>query len=319
MLDEKSSEKTATRKAFGQAVAELGSKNKDIVVLDADVSSSLYTTIFASAFPDRHFNMGIAEQNMISCAAGFAIRKKIPFACSFSIFAVGRAWEQARTSVGYANLNVKIVGSHAGISVGEDGATHQALEDIACVRTIPNFKVFCPADAVETKQLIHAVVDDYGPTYVRLSRPSVSAIYDNSYRFRMGFGNILRDGTDVCIFSIGILTHSALEAAKKLEAQGISTAVVNMCSVKPIDEDLIVEYAKKCKLLVSAEDHSVLGGLGGAIAEVLTSKCPENLLRIGTEDTFGESGKWEELYKKYGLDAEGVYQKILKKWQHLKI
>lgn len=315
MLDEKLTEKIATRKAFGKAVAELGAKYKNIVVLDADVSSSLYTGMFAQAFPDRHFNMGIAEENMVGCACGFAIRGKIPFACSFSVFAVGRAWEQARTSVGYGNMNVKIIGSHAGLSVGEDGATHQALEDIACARVIPNFKVFCPADAVETKQLIKTVVDDYGPTYIRLSRPNAPIIYDNSYQFKIGHGSVVKDGNDVCIFATGMLTHSAIEAAKKLEAQNISTAVINICSIKPIDEDLIIEYAKKCKMLFSAEDHNIIGGLGSAIAEVLTEKYPKNLYRIGMEDVFGESGKWEDLYKKYGLDAEGVYQKIIKKFK----
>ncbi|MBI5152081.1 transketolase family protein, partial [Candidatus Peregrinibacteria bacterium] len=275
----------------------------------------LYTTMFASAFPERHFNMGIAEQNMIGCAAGFAIRGKIPFACTFAVFAIGRAWEQVRTSLGYGNLNVKVIGSHAGISVGEDGASHQALEDIAIARAIPNFKVFCPVDAVETKQLIKEIVDNKGPAYVRLSRPNVPIIYDKSYRFKIGFASVLKDGTDVCIFATGMLVHSALEAAKKLEMQGISTAIINVCSIKPIDEDLIAEYATKCKMLVSAEDHNIIGGLGGAIAEVLTKKCPKYLYRIGVEDVFGESGKYEELYKRYGLDEAGVYQKVFEKWR----
>ncbi len=312
MIENKIEEKTATRKAFGKTLAELGARNKDIVVLDADVASSLYTGMFAEAFPERHFNFGIAEMNMIGAACGFAIRDKIPFACSFAVFSVGRAWEQARTSVGYGNFNVKIVGSHGGISVGEDGATHQALEDIACARVIPNFKVFCPSDAIQTKSLVNFIVGDYGPTYIRLNRPATPMIFDASYKFQLGKGNVIKDGDDVCIFAIGMLTHSALTAAQKLEAQGISTAVVDMCGIKPIDEDLIVEYAKKCKLLVSAEDHSIIGGLGGAIAEVLTSKYPKNLYRIGMEDVFGESGKWDALYKKYGLDANGVARKILK-------
>lgn len=317
MIAEKSLEKIATRKAFGQAVANLGARNKNIVVFDADLSSSLYTNIFSSAFPERHFNMGIAEQNMIGCACGFAIRGKIPFACSFSVFATGRAWEQARTSVGYGNMNVKIVGSHAGISVGEDGATHQALEDIAIMRVIPNFKVFCPADAIETKQLMKAIVGDYGPTYIRLSRPNVPVIYDNNYQFRIGFANVLKDGADVAIFATGMMVHNSLEAAKKLAEQGIDAAVINVCSIKPIDQDLIVDYAKKCKLLVSVEDHNIIGGLGGAIAEVLVDKYPKNLYRIGVEDVFGESGKYEDLYKKYGLNADGISRKISSRLKNL--
>ena len=312
MIENKTEEKIATRKAFGKALAELGAKNKNIVVLDADVSSSLYTGMFAEAFPERHFNFGIAEMNMVGAACGFAIRGKIPFACSFAVFSMGRAWEQARTSVGYGNFNVKIVGSHGGISVGEDGATHQALEDIACARVIPNFKVFCPSDATQTKSLMNFIVDDYGPTYLRLSRPPVPVIFDSSYKFRLGKSDVIKDGGDVCIFSIGMLTHSAIEAAKKLESQDISTAVIDMCSIKPIDEDLIIEYAKKCKFIVSAEDHNIIGGLGGAISEVLTSKYQKNLYRIGMEDVFGESGKFEDLYKKYEFDAEGLAHKILK-------
>ncbi|KKQ71293.1 MAG: transketolase central region, transketolase [Candidatus Peregrinibacteria bacterium GW2011_GWC2_39_14] len=315
MSDEKPIEKIATRKAFGQALAELSGKYKNIVVLDSDVGSSLFTNIFAQNFPERHFNFGIAESNMVGAACGFAIRGKIPFAGSFAVFSAGRAWEQLRTSVGYGNFNVKVVGSHGGLSVGEDGATHQAFEDIAITRVIPNFKVFCPADGAETKAMMKVIVEDYGPTYLRFSRPAMPIIYDDTYKFQIGKGSVVKDGNDIAIFAVGTMVHFALEAAKKLAAEGLSVAVINMCSIKPIDEDLIVSYAKKCKMLFSAEDHNILGGLGGAISEVLCEKYPKVLHKIGIEDRFGESGKWEELYKKYGLDADGIVKKVLAKYR----
>lgn len=307
-------DKIATRKAFGDTLLQLGGKYKNIVVLDADLSSSVQTHMFAKAFSERHFNMGIAEANMICSAAGFSIRGKIPFACSFSMFAVGRAWEQVRNTLGYGNMNVKVVGTHAGILTGEDGATHQALEDIACMRVIPNMKVFCPADAVETAQVIEAVVNDFGPTYIRLGRQGVPVIYDDSYHFQIGKGSIVREGTDVCIYATGTTVSTSLEAARLLEADGLSVMVVNLCSIKPIDEELIVETAKRVKMLVTAEDHNIIGGLGGAVAEVLVSRYPKFLQRIGMRDSFGESGKSQDLYKKYKLDGLGIHEQVKEFW-----
>lgn len=303
-------EKIATRAAFGEAIAELGAKYRNIMVLDADLASSTKTLKFAQAFPSRHFNIGIAEQNMMSIAAGMAIKGKIPFACTFAIFATGRAWEQIRNGIAYPNLNVKVVGSHSGIMTGEDGATHQALEDIAVMRAIPNMKVFCPADAYETKAVIASMCEDFGPVYLRLGRSAVPVLYDEKYRFKPGKGDVLRDGTDVTIFAVGSTVSRALSAAEILESQGVSARVCNMCSIKPIDEDLILESARTTKKLFSVEDHQIIGGLGSAIAEVLAeagSGIP--LKRIGMHK-FGESGKDEDLYRKYGLDAEGIVKVV---------
>lgn len=309
------SDKIPTRKAFGEVLLRLGGKYKSIVVLDADLSTSIQSHLFAQAFPDRHFNMGIAEQNMMGTAAGFAIRGKIPFACSFSIFAVGRAWEQVRNTLGYGNMNVKVVGSHAGILTGEDGATHQALEDIACTRVIPHLKVFCPADATETVKMMEAIVNDYGPTYIRLGRQGVPVFYDDSYEFKIGKAHVIKEGTDVCIYATGTTVSTSLEAASKLEQEGVSIMVVNISTIKPIDEKLIVETAKRVKMLVSAEDHNVIGGLGGAVSEVLTSQYPKQLFRIGMQDSFGESGKPADLYKKYKLDGQGIYEQVIEQWR----
>ncbi|OIP80769.1 transketolase [Candidatus Peregrinibacteria bacterium CG10_big_fil_rev_8_21_14_0_10_44_7] len=303
-------EKIATRAAFGEAIAELGAKYRNIMVLDADLASSTKTLKFAQAFPGRHFNIGIAEQNMMSIAAGMAIKGKIPFACTFAIFATGRAWEQIRNGIAYPNLNVKVVGSHSGIMTGEDGATHQALEDIAVMRAIPNMKVFCPADAYETKAVIASMCEDFGPVYLRLGRSAVPVLYDEKYRFKPGKGDVLRDGTDITIFAVGSTVSRALSAAEILESQGVSARVCNMCSIKPIDEDLILESARKTKKLFSVEDHQIIGGLGSAISEVLAeagSGIP--LKRIGMHK-FGESGKDEDLYRKYGLDAEGIVRVV---------
>lgn len=285
----------------------MGAKYKNIVALDADLSCSTKTAKFGAEFSDRFFNIGIAEANMVGVATGMSLKGKIPFAATFAIFSTGRAWEQIRNSVAYPNLNVKIVGSHGGIMSGEDGATHQALEDLAITRVMPNMKVFCPADYWEAKRVVEFMCDDFGPTYLRLFRSGVPKIYDESYRFEPGKGHVLREGSDVTIFAVGAVVQSAVDAAEKLAADGIEARVCNMCSIKPIDKDLILESAEKTKKLFTVEDHNIIGGLGGAVAEVLSetgSGVP--LKRIGMEK-FGESGKGAELYKKYGLDGEGVY------------
>jgi transketolase len=304
-------EKIATRQAFGEALLKLGGKHKNIVVFDADLCCSVKTNLFAKHFDDRHFNLGVAEANMIGTACGFALRGKIPFAATFAVFATGRTYDQIRASVCYPNLNVKIMGTHSGLMTGEDGATHQALEDISLMRSLPNMKVFCPADATEAAQVIEAITNDYGPAYVRLGRSGVPVVHDSKYKFEIGKGNILRKGNDICIFATGSTVSSALQAAEKLEAEkNLTVRVVNICSIKPIDEKLIVKCAKECDQLVSVEDHNIIGGLGTAISEVLTSKHPAKLHRLGVNDVFGESGKGADLYKKYKLDGEGVYQQI---------
>jgi len=304
-------EKIATRVAFGEALAELGAKYRNIMVFDADLACSTKTLKFSQAFSDRHFNMGIAEQNMIGVAAGMALKGKISFACTFAVFAAGRAWEQIRNGVAYPNLNVKIIGSHGGIMTGEDGATHQALEDLAIMRAIPNMKVFCPADYWETKAVMAKMCEDFGPVYLRLGRSGVPVLYDENYRFEPGKGSVVRDGDDVTVFAVGSTVGSALEAAAKLENDGVSVRVCNMCSIKPIDKDLILESARKTKKLFSVEDHQIVGGLGGAIAEVLAEKggCP-SLTRLGMY-RFGESGKGVDLYQKYGLDGKGIAGRVL--------
>jgi len=304
------SEKVATREAFGAAISKFGGRFKNVIVLDADLSSSLKTDKFAKIYPERYLNFGIAEANMVTSAAGMAIRGKVPFACSFAMFVTGRAWEFVRNSVCYPNLNVKLVGSHAGILTGEDGATHQALEDIAIMRAIPNMKVICPADANETYMAVEEIIKDFGPTYLRLGRASLPIIYDANHKFKIGYADILTFGEDLCIFATGPLVHSSLEAAKKLKERDIHATVVNISTIKPLDEKLVIDCAKKCKVVVCAEDHGIIGGLGSAVMEVLSENYPKKVYRIGMEK-FGESGKPKDLYKKYGFDAEGVYNKIL--------
>lgn len=300
----------ATRKAFGEALSLAGEKHKNLVVLDADVTTSLMAHLFARKFPDRHFNMGIAEQDMVDTAAGFALAGKIPIACSFSIFVTGMPWQQIRNGICYPNLNVKLVGSHAGIQTGEDGATHQALEDIAIMRVIPNMKVFCPADAVETKKMLFAVLEDHGPAYIRLGRAPVPVIYDENYTFQIGRGSVLKDGDDIGIMAIGSLVEPCLRAAQRLKSEGVGVRVVNMSSIKPIDRMLIEETSAKVKMLVTAEDHQVAGGLAGAVCEVLAETKPKKVYKIGVGDRFGESGKSADLYKKFKFDEESVYEQI---------
>ncbi|MBU1018563.1 MAG: transketolase family protein [Patescibacteria group bacterium] len=305
-------EKVATRAAFGEALVEMGAKYKNIVALDADLSCSTKTAKFGAEFSDRFFNMGIAEANMIGVAAGMSLKGKIPFAATFAIFASGRAWEQIRNSVAYPNLNVKVVGSHGGIMTGEDGVTHQATEDLSIMRSIPNMKVFCPADYWECKRVVEFMCKDFGPTYLRLSRSGVPKIYDESYRFEPGKGHVVRDGNDMTIFAVGAMVNSALEAAERLSTEGVNVRVCNMCSIDPIDKDLILESAQKTPKLFTAEDHQIDGGLGSAVAEVLAEAgAGVPLKRIGM-DGFGQSGKGAELYKRYGLDGEGVYEAVSK-------
>lgn len=302
-------EVASTAKAFGDAMVKLGTKYKNAVVLDANAGRFLNLGGFARAFPDRYFNFGNAESNMIGAAAGFTVRGKIPLVCSFSMFVTGRAWEQIRNAIAYPLLNVKFIGAFSGILCGEDGATYQALEDVALMRTIPNMKVACPADGVETKQVLEAMMNDYGPTYLRLANTPTTNLYDDERKFEFGKGHVYRPGTDVCIFSYGDTFHSGLKAAELLERDGVSTMVVNLSSIKPLDEALVVECAKQATHVVTVEDHQIIGGLGSAVAEALTANYPCKVTRLGM-DGFGESGKSADLYRKYRLDAQGIYEQI---------
>jgi len=299
-------EKIATRDAYGDALVELGKENPNIVVLDADLSKSTKTGVFAKAFPDRHFNFGVAEANMISTAAGLATAGKIPFASSFAVFASGRVWDQVRMSVCYPELNVKIVATHGGITVGEDGASHQANEDIALMRALPNITVIVPADAVETKKAVRAIAEYVGPVYMRLGRSEVPTIFDESYDFAIGRAVIVRPGDDVSIFACGIMTAEALEAAEMLAAEGISAEVVNVSTIKPLDAETILASVQKTGCAVSAEEHNIIGGLGSAIAEALIDAYPVPMERVGVPDTFTESGKPAELLKKYGMTPADI-------------
>ncbi len=299
-------EKIATRDAYGETLAELGKENPNIVVLDADLSKSTKTNVFQKAFPDRHFNFGIAEANMISNAAGMATCGKIPFASTFAVFASGRTWDQIRASVCYPELNVKIVATHGGITVGEDGATHQANEDIAIMRVLPNITVIVPADGIETAKAVRAIADYKGPVYMRLGRSGVPVIFDADYDFQIGKAVVMREGTDVSIFACGLMTAQALEAAETLTAEGISAEVVNVATIKPLDVETIIMSARKTGCAVSAEEHSIIGGLGGAIAETLIDGCPVHMERVGVPDTFTESGNPKALLDKYGMTAADI-------------
>ncbi|ABY94158.1 MULTISPECIES: transketolase family protein [Thermoanaerobacter] len=296
----------ATREAYGKALVELGAKNKNVVVLDADLSKSTKTADFQKVYPDRFFNMGISEQDMMVTAAGLATCGKIPFASTFAIFATGRAYEQVRNSIGYPHLNVKIAATHAGITVGEDGATHQSIEDISLMRGIPGMVVINPADAEEARQAIFAAAEHYGPVYIRLGRMAVPDIHDQNYKFELGKGEVIREGKDVAIIATGVMVAIAIEAADKLKEEGIEATVVNIHTIKPIDKDLIVEVAKKTGKVITAEEHSIIGGLGSAVAEVLSEEYPVKIKRIGIRDEFGQSGSPKELLKHYGLTAEDI-------------
>jgi transketolase len=295
-------DKIATRTAYGETLVELGAEFPDLVVLDADLSCSTMTNGFAKAYPERFFNLGIAEQNLVDTACGFALAGKVPFASSFAMFATGKAWEMVRNSVGHMNLNVKIAATHAGLTLGEDGATHQILEDIAITRVIPCMTVLVPADAPETKAMIRAAAEHVGPVYVRLGRPAVPMLpREGEVDFRIGRGEWLRRGTDVTIVACGVMVYQALLAADELAADGISAAVLNMGSVKPIDREALLEAARTTGALVTAEEHNVIGGLGGAVCEAIADECPVPVVRVGTQDTYGESGTADALLQKYGL------------------
>ncbi|MGD9678683.1 MAG: transketolase family protein [Vulcanibacillus sp.] len=299
----------ATRDAYGKALVEVGGKNPNIVVLDADLSKSTKTVDFAKAYPDRFFDMGIAEANMIGTAAGLATAGKIPFVSTFALFGSLRVGDQIRNSLCYPNLNVKIAVTHAGLTLGEDGASHQAIEDIAMMRAIPNMTIIVPADGEETRQVIIAAAEYNGPVYIRLGRPKVPLVFDQNYKFKIGKGVTVRDGSDVTIIAMGVMLSPALEAAKQLEQEGISARVINMPTIKPIDKDIIIKAAKETKGIVTAEEHNIYGGLGGAVAEVVAESEPTFVNRVGVEDTFGESGKPDELLEKYGLTKENIIAK----------
>ena len=306
--------KIATRESYGNALVALGEKYDNVVVLDADLAEATKTGIFKKAFPERHIDCGIAESNMVGIAAGLASTGKVPFCSSFAMFAAGRAFEQVRNSVGYPHLNVKIGATHAGISVGEDGATHQCNEDIALMRTIPGMTIINPSDDVEAKAAVEAAYKMDGPVYLRFGRLAVPVINDNpDYKFEIGKGVLLKEGKDITIIATGLEVNESLEAAKLLAEDGIDAEVINIHTIKPIDADLIVESAAKTGKVVTVEEHSIVGGLGGAVAEVLCEKQPTKLLRIGVKDTFGESGPAVKLLAKYELDAAGIYKQI-KAW-----
>lgn len=303
-------EKQATRDAYGKALVALGADNTEIVVLDADLSKSTKTADFAKNYPDRFFNMGIAEQNMIGTAAGLAAAGKIPFASTFAVFATGRAFEQIRNSIAYPKLNVKIAATHAGITVGEDGATHQAIEDVAIMRALPNMTVLVPADGEETRQAVYAAAKHHGPVYIRMGRLDVPLLFAKDYRFEIGKANIVREGKDAAIMANGMMVSKALEAAAELSSSGIEVSVVNVASVKPLDQETIIRVAAECGAVITAEEHTIIGGLGSAVAEVLGENRPTPMLRIGLKDSFGESGRPLELLEKYGLTKDEIVKAV---------
>ncbi|MBO5342351.1 MAG: transketolase family protein [Lachnospiraceae bacterium] len=301
----------ATRQGYGEALAELGEEYKNLVVMDADLAESTKTIMFGKKFPERFFDCGIAEGNMVSMAAGLASTGKIVFASSFAMFATGRAYEQIRNSVGYPALNVKIAATHGGITVGEDGATHQCLEDVALMRNIPGMVVCVPSDVIEAKAAVRAAIEYEGPVFLRFGRSAVPVINDRpDYKFELGKGIVLKEGTDVTIIATGIVVESAMEAAKKLEAEGVSAEVINIHTIKPIDEELVIASAKKTGKVVTVEEHSVIGGLGSAVCDVICRYNPVPVLKIGVQDEFGTSASAAVLMKEYKLDADGVYEQV---------
>ncbi len=303
--------KKSTRQAYGEALVELGKNNKNVVVLDADLSKSTKTDLFKKAYPERHINVGISEADLIGTAAGLATCDKIVFASTFAMFAAGRAFEQIRNTVAYPKLNVKIAPTHAGISVGEDGGSHQSIEDIALMRAIPGMVVLSPCDAVETKKMVMAAAEYYGPVYLRLGRLDVETVLDEeNYDFKIGIANTLKDGKDVTVISTGLMTQEALKAATELEKEGISVRVINMGTIKPLDAETVVKAAKETKFIVTAEEHSVIGGLGSAVSELLSEVYPTKVKKLGIYDKFGQSGKGQELLEKYELTAEKIISMI---------
>lgn len=306
--------KIATRESYGEALVELGREHSDLVVLDADLAASTKTGVFKKVFPKRHVDCGIAEANMMDIAAGIAATGKVPFASTFAMFAAGRAYEQVRNGIGYPHLNVKIGATHAGISVGEDGATHQAIEDIALMRVIPGMTVICPADDIEARAAVHAAYETPGPVYLRFGRLPVPVINDRpDYKFEIGKGVVLKEGKDLTVISTGLCVPETLEAAYQLEKEGISVKVINIHTIKPLDEELVIKAARETGKVVTVEEHSVIGGLGSAVCDTLSTNAPTKVMKIGVQDQFGESGPALELLDKYELNARGIYRQI-KSW-----
>ena len=306
--------KIATRESYGNALVELGREHADLVVLDADLAGATKTSTFKKEFPDRHFDCGIAEGNMMAVAAGIASMGMVPFASTFAMFAAGRAFEQVRNSIGYPHLNVKIGATHGGISVGEDGASHQCCEDFALMRSIPGMTVICPADDVEARAAVKAAYEFEGPVYLRFGRSGVPVFHEEGYGFEIGKGEVLQDGSDVAIIATGIMTYEAIKAGEELKAQGISARVINLATIKPLDEELILKAAAECGKIVTCEEHSIIGGLGEAVSSLLSEKLPTPVRRIGVNDEFGHSGPAADLLKDFGLSAEHIVETV-KSWK----
>lgn len=304
-------EKKATRQSYGEALKELGMKNENVVVLDADLAGATKSGIFQKEFPNRFFDMGISEQDMIGTAAGMATCGKIPFASTFAVFATGRAYDQIRNSVCYPNLNVKICGSHAGVTVGEDGATHQMLEDINIMKALPNMTIFCPSDDIQTKWIVNEMAKIKGPCYIRTARLSSPIIYNQEQNFEFGKAVQIGDGTDATVFATGICVAEAIKAKEELEKQGINIRVIDVFTLKPVDKDIIIKCAKETKRLISVEDHSIIGGLGSIISDVLTENYPCKLTKLGVKDRFGESGKAQELLHKFEIDKDAIVKELV--------
>lgn len=305
-------EKKSTRQAYGEALAKLGKENENVVVLEADLSKSTMTAYFKKEFPERHINVGIAEADLIGTAAGFATTGKIPFASTFAVFAAGRAYDQIRNSVAYPKLNVKICPTHAGVSLGEDGGSHQSVEDLALMRAIPEMVVLSPADAVETEKAIFAAAEYEGPVYVRLGRLNIPVLFDDNYKFEIGKAVTLTEGNDVAILATGLMVYEATEAAKQLAEQGIKARVVNVSTIKPLDEETILKAAKECKFIVTSEEHSVIGGLGSAVSEFLSENHPTKVIKHGIQDVFGQSADGDTMLNNYKLRAKDIVEVVLR-------
>ncbi len=305
--------KIATRESYGNALAELGREHSDVVVLDADLAGATKTSTFKKEFPDRHFDCGIAEGNMMAVAAGIASMGMVPFASTFAMFAAGRAFEQVRNSIGYPHLNVKIGATHGGISVGEDGASHQCCEDFALMRSIPGMTIICPADDVEARAAVKAAYEFEGPVYLRFGRSGVPVFHDENFKFEIGKGEVLQDGNDIAIIATGIMVGEAVKAGEELRSQGIIARVINLSTIKPLDEELILKAAEECGRIVTCEEHSIIGGLGEAVSSLLSEKLPTPVRRIGVNDEFGHSGPAAELLKDFGLSAENIVETV-KAW-----
>ena len=305
--------KIATRESYGNALTELGREHSDVVVLDADLAGATKTSTFKKEFPDRHFDCGIAEGNMMAVAAGIASMGMVPFASTFAMFAAGRAFEQVRNSIGYPHLNVKIGATHGGISVGEDGASHQCCEDFALMRSIPGMTIICPADDVEARAAVKAAYEFEGPVYLRFGRSGVPVFHDENFKFEIGKGEVLQDGNDIAIIATGIMVGEAVKAGEELRSQGINARVINLSTIKPLDEELILKAAEECGRIVTCEEHSIIGGLGEAVSSLLSEKLPTPVRRIGVNDEFGHSGPAAELLKDFGLSAENIVETV-KAW-----